>query len=82
MSEVKLYQPSNGTDGDYFMAEFCENCYHDGLDKDSPEGSCPILAATFYLDIKDNRYPNQWRYIDSKPTCIAFFEREGRRGHS
>lgn len=76
--KIKLYRPSNGTEGDYFMAEFCERCYHDSMG-DTPEGSCPILAASFAYEINDDKYPNQWRYEDGKPTCISFLERKEAR---
>jgi hypothetical protein len=76
VGELKLYQPSNGTEGDYFMEKYCDNCYHEsGRGNESPEGSCPILISTMFYDIKDDKYPNQWRYVDGKETCIAFFDR-------
>jgi hypothetical protein len=75
--KLKLYRPSNGTEGDYFMAEFCENCYHDGIDKDSPEGSCPILFASFAYGIEDDKYPHQWRYVNGEPVCVSFYCRAG-----
>jgi hypothetical protein len=74
---VELYQPSNGTEGDYFMEKFCDNCYHEsGRGNESPEGSCPIPIATMVCNPGDSQYPNQWRYADGKPTCISFFERK------
>ena len=59
-----LYRPSNGTEGECFMADFCDNC--------TKNKSCGILASTMFYDIDDIEYPPQWRIIDGKPTCLAF----------
>lgn len=75
MKEVKLYQPSNGTEGDYFMDEFCFNCVHDNYTDENPRGACPILMMTMAFNTKDDGYPNQWRYVDGKPKCLAFNKR-------
>lgn len=73
---IKLYQPANGTEGMYFMAQFCDRCYHESGDGESPEGSCPIIAATMAYRPGDDNYPNQWRYDENgHPTCISFIER-------
>jgi hypothetical protein len=48
------YRPSNGTEGDGFIAHFCFNCERN-RDED-----CPILAATFAFDVDDPEYPKEW----------------------
>jgi len=79
MKRIKLYQPSNGTEGMIFMEQFCDKCWHE-TPGETPEGSCPIPLATMLYSINDAEYPNQWRYVDGKPTCISFFSRESKQG--
>lgn len=68
MTQIKLYRPSNGTEGHMFRAEFCQRCEHDH-DFDNP---CPIMMATMVFDTDDAEYPNEWRYVDDKETCTKF----------
>ena len=66
---MKLYQPSNGTEGMVFMAEFCDRCRRGG-DRAKP---CSILGRTMTYGIDDPKYPTEWRYVDElKPICTAF----------
>ncbi len=71
----KKYRPSNGTEGEYFTAAWCEQCKRDAAfqaDPDTGEG-CPIVASTFYLDLSDPDYPAEWQYgPDGQPKCTAF----------
>jgi len=64
---MRLYQPSNGTEGFEFQCRFCDHCRrHRG-------GRCAILIASMTHDLSDKDYPAQWRYDDEgKPTCTAF----------
>ena len=66
---TEKYRPSNGAEGDYFMAEWCEQCEEDDLENNV---FCPIIAATYAFDVDDPRYPNEWRYDEGKPVCKAF----------
>jgi hypothetical protein len=67
MAEPKLYRPSNGTESQDFMEAFCFRCEKDR------NRDCPILAATFVLDVNDPKYPKEWRYDgEGHPTCTAF----------
>jgi hypothetical protein len=75
MSDIELFQPSNGTHGDIFMSEFCYRCAKFPHDSDA-KNQCQIVLATMAYDIDDPEYPNQWRYVDDKPTCTAFKSRE------
>lgn len=75
---LELYQPSNGTEGDWFMARFCEQCV-----KDKPQGKCGILFRAMTLDVDEKGYPKQWCYdANGKPTCTAFrsepYQRTGK----
>ena len=64
------YRPSNGTEGDMFMESFCDRCQHDDLENDMP---CQIIAKTFYLDVDDEDYPEEWQYAaGGQPTCTKY----------
>ena len=67
--EIKLYQPSNGTEGQFFIEEYCMNCQNCNPD---PNGAkqCDILLRSLAYGINDEQYPNEWRYDnDGKPMC-------------
>lgn len=61
------YRPSTGTEGFAFLCEWCARCERD-RDED-----CPIVAATFRLDVHEPGYPAEW-CIDAagRPQCTAF----------
>ena len=65
------YRPSNGTEGDAFIAHFCDRCT-----KDSEESPCPIIGRTMAYDVDDPNYPTEWVESDEGATCTAF-EPEG-----
>ena len=71
---MKKYQPSNGTEGEIFMDQFCCKCIKF---PESPDAinQCQILAKTFYLRVTDKDYPHQWQYKDDTPVCTAFKDR-------
>lgn len=64
---AEKYRPSNGTEGDWFMSQFCDRCA-----KDTEASPCPIIAATMALDVDDPDYPEEWIEDDSGPRCTAF----------
>lgn len=72
---MKLYRPSNGTEGECFICRFCENCIHGKYehthkDEDNP---CDILSASLAFDTSDPNYPKQWIYDDdNKPICTEW----------
>ena len=70
----KPYRPSNGTEGDMFMAEWCEHCEHDSRWRDDPESAgCPILCDTMIYHTRDPEYPKEWIYDqEGRPSCTAF----------
>ena len=57
---MKLYRPSNGTEGDAFENMYCDKCLHF-----SDKYGCPIQLLVFATDIEDENYHNQsisfWR---------------------
>lgn len=67
------YQPSNGTEGEIFMAAYCNRCKHDNLDPDTYEGGCEIIVRTMAFSPGDDDYPKEWCYgPDGQPVCTAF----------
>jgi hypothetical protein len=52
----KPYRPSNGSEGVYFMASFCDKCEND-IDEENP---CPIIGASMAYGVDDPRYPKEW----------------------
>jgi len=52
---MKKYRPSNGSESDHFMAEFCFQCA-----KYEYAAGCPIIDRTMLYDVKDSGYPEEW----------------------
>ena len=77
----RKYQPSNGTEGDWFMHNFCFKCKKDqgyqnylaaGEKGEQPPG-CKILMHTMLYNIHDERYPEEWIVHPADgPLCTAF----------
>ena len=62
-----LYRPSNGTEGDWFMSEWCSKCAND------VNHDCKILVATLMYSVGDERYPSEWIHgDDGAPKCTAY----------
>lgn len=79
--EIKLYRPSNGTEGSCFHSKWCRNCARDsamneGLEVDecNDDQLCEILGDTFIYSIDDPEYPKEWRHCNETgyPICTAF----------
>lgn len=78
----KPYRPCNGTEGDYFMGNWCANCERDyGMSRGLPleecdeDQVCDIIARTFGLHEDDPKYPTEWQFgKDGQPCCTAFVE--------
>jgi len=70
---MKKYRPSNGTEGEMFMEQFCYQCTHDHVD--GPY--CDIIARTMAFDADDPEYPEEWimndNFADAK--CTKFKQR-------
>lgn len=79
-SIIKLYRPSNGTEGDIFISQWCCNCARDksfseGVDVDlcSADEICQIINKTMAYDIDHEEYPREWQYnAKGAPICTAF----------
>jgi hypothetical protein len=62
------YRPSNGTEGDCFMAKFCERCHK--------QKRCTIMGRTMAFDVTDPQYPKEWiRDEADNGICTAFVPR-------
>lgn len=74
---IELYQPSNGTEGMYFMEQWCDRCVKDSCGADEETGQqCPIIGNTMAYDRDDPEYPREWRQDGEEgPRCTAFVER-------
>jgi len=73
--DIQLYQPSNGTEMDYFCSRFCFKCLKMPVSHDA-KNQCKILGDVLCCNMEDKEYPNQWRYLKGKPVCTAFIDRE------
>lgn len=62
----RKYRPSNGTEGDMFMARWCFRCERErrvmeGID--DPSEGCEILARTLAVPSEDHPdFPTEWTY--------------------
>lgn len=75
---MKLYRPSNGTEGLMFQEKFCDICIHDKDWREKEKNPCEIMTRTMVLDIEHKNYPREWRYDeDGSPTCTAFEKEVG-----
>lgn len=86
---IRLYRPSNGTEGASFHEAWCSHCKRDLVmngtveyDKAGDLDYCPIIADTFAIDIDDPAYPREWRYDDGRPVCTAFEAMDAADGPS
>lgn len=84
MAKGKLYQPSNGTEGELFIEQWCGTC---ARDKPSSEGKpfdecdddelCSILNDTLFYSVIDSEYPSEWIYDENdKPCCTAWIRHD------
>lgn len=72
MEQPKKYRPSNGTEGEYFMSEFCYQCIHENPNPHC-NPKCDIITATMCFDVNEPEYPKEWIYdANNQPTCTKF----------
>lgn len=75
----KPYRPCNGSEGEYFISNWCGTCERDhGMLKGLPleecddNRICDIIARTFALSEDDPNYPTEWVFAaDGHPCCTA-----------
>jgi hypothetical protein len=70
----KRYRPANGSEGEWFKAQYCHRCTRDNFyPTEDPKKGCKILLKTLIYDKDDEEYPEEWIYDENgKPTCTAF----------
>lgn len=64
------YQPSNGTEGSWFMGKYCMNCIHCDPDSNGDK-QCNILLRVLCYNINDPEYPEEWVYENNEPKCTS-----------
>lgn len=71
---MKLYRPSNGTEGEIFKERFCYRCKNfDEFPEGYVDCKLGILMFAELHGIDHPKYPTEWRYDEKgKPTCIKF----------
>lgn len=81
MQSIKLYRPSSGHEGEWFIREWCQQCERDKcqngskpMDECQPEDLCQIIGDTMFMDINDPDYPKEWVEDETGPRCTAFVE--------
>lgn len=63
------YRPSNGSEGDWFMGQFCFQC--------SAFPDCEILGRTMAYNITDPEYPDEWQQDEEGAvTCTSFHDKK------
>lgn len=79
-----LYRPSSGTEGEWFIRQWCGKCErdkcHNGskpMDCCTPEDFCQIIGNTMLMDIDDPDYPKEWVEDENGPRCTAFVQMGG-----
>ena len=73
MAETIPYRPSNGTEGELFMSQWCARCQRDRGSREADGDGCDIIAMTMAFNIRDPEYPKEWRQDGlSGPRCTAF----------
>lgn len=64
---MKLYRPSNATEGDAFINRWCCTCVK------YRGGHCRILLNTMAYDVDELGYPKEWRRnAEHRPICTAW----------
>lgn len=70
------YRPSNGTEGEIFMAQWCDRCtinlnYRGDPDNEEP---CQIMGDTMIYNVDDPQYPKEWILSpdSGQPRCTAY----------
>jgi len=73
------YRPSNGTDLDCFVGEWCEQCRHYQGNGAEP---CDVLGRVLFHNIGEPEYPREWAYTERKERVCTAFEKCRGRDHA
>ncbi|QDJ52843.1 hypothetical protein [Bordetella hinzii] len=72
------YQPSNGTEGEFFFEAWCRGCARDRAMRDDikecdDDEGCNLIARSMAFKPGDAEYPAEWQYDKAgQPCCTAF----------
>jgi hypothetical protein len=77
---IRLYQPSNGTEGECFFNAWCCQCARDvsmnsgkPIDECDDNEKCALITNSMAFNPGDAEYPQEWQYDkDGVPCCTAF----------
>lgn len=74
MTELHAYRPSNGTEGEIFMSQWCNRCLRDRARREGDAfDGCDIVTRTMAFDIDHPSYPEEWvQDDDGSPACLSF----------
>lgn len=69
---MRLYRPSNGTEGECFTEKYCMNCINCDPDPCGKK-QCGILCDALVYDVNEPEYPKEWVYDEKgQPKCTAW----------
>lgn len=74
------YQPSNGTEGEFFFEAWCRGCARDRAMREGDDVNecdddevCNLIARSMAFKPGDAEYPAEWQYDKTgQPCCTAF----------
>ncbi len=74
------YQPSNGTEGEFFFEAWCRGCARDRAMREGDDVNdcddnevCDLIARSMAFKPGDAEYPVEWQYDkEGQPCCTAF----------
>ena len=70
------YRPSNGTEGEMFMSQFCYRCKHDNYTDETPNSGCKLILLSMCNYTDEPNYPAAWTHDEEgEPTCTEFERR-------
>lgn len=75
MDDSKKYCPSNGTEGEIFISEFCEHCINEKFihTQDFKDKQCKLLNNALLYDKNDKEFPEEWTYDnEGYAICTAY----------
>jgi len=74
MTDRQSYRPSNGTEGEIFMSQWCARCSRDRARREGDAfDGCEIIFLTMAYDVDDPSYPKAWvQDDDGAPSCLEF----------
>lgn len=74
---MKLYRPSNGTEGMIFEDMFCDRCTHEDSEN---RRFCDIHNRAILHGVDEPEYPQEWAYISvdniEQAVCTAFKDKD------